>query len=72
MDKWAEDVDRRLNYALGVGIDRQMLAAGDPIIVLTGSKAGEGNTCTIRVLNVPATLPIAIVNPVEMEYHPHF
>ena len=63
MEKWYEDVDRRLNYTIGVALDLHIVKPKDNIIVLTGSKAGEGNTCTVRVLQVPSALPIHILNP---------
>ena len=63
MDNWGEDVDRRINYALGVGRVQGIIKPNDPVLVITGSQPGEGNTSTIRVIITPENRPIRVMNP---------
>jgi len=51
---WTEDVDSRINYALEVGHDCQILKSGALVVIVTGWRAGSGYTNTIRVVSVPA------------------
>jgi len=50
---WTEDVDSRINYALDVGHDCQILKPGVLVVIVTGWRAGSGYTNTIRVVSVP-------------------
>lgn len=50
---WAEDVDRRVNFAMDIGKVRGFFKTGDCVIVLTGWQPGSGFTNTMRVVPVP-------------------
>lgn len=50
---WAEDVDRRVNFAMDIGKARGFFKTGDCVIVLTGWQPGSGFTNTMRVVPVP-------------------
>lgn len=50
---WAEDVDRRVNFAMEIGKARGFFKTGDCVIVLTGWQPGSGFTNTMRVVPVP-------------------
>ncbi|XP_043933442.1 pyruvate kinase PKM isoform X2 [Protopterus annectens] len=52
-ESWAEDVDRRVNFAMDVAKARGFIKTGDVVIVLTGWRPGSGYTNTMRVLPVP-------------------
>ncbi|XP_078541147.1 pyruvate kinase PKM isoform X2 [Lissotriton helveticus] len=52
-ESWAEDVDRRVNFALDIGKARGFFKSGDVVIVLTGWRPGSGYTNTMRVVPVP-------------------
>ena len=51
--EWIDDVDHRLVAAIKMGWERNMIVGGDPVIVVTGWKAGAGYTNTMRVIYVP-------------------
>jgi len=51
---WTEDVDCRINYALDIGHDCQILKSGALVVIVTGWRAGSGYTNTVRVVSVPA------------------
>nr|KAG5689523.1 hypothetical protein BaRGS_008898 [Batillaria attramentaria] len=53
MPTWADDIDRRVNFAMAMGIDRAVVKAGDPIVIMVGGSPGIGNTNTVRVAAVP-------------------
>jgi len=50
---WTEDVDSRINYALEVGHECEILKTGALVVIVTGWRAGSGYTNTIRVVSVP-------------------
>ncbi|XP_072258208.1 pyruvate kinase PKM isoform X2 [Pyxicephalus adspersus] len=50
---WAEDVDRRVNFAMDIGKARGFFNTGNCVIVLTGWQPGSGFTNTMRVVPVP-------------------
>ena len=49
---WLKDVDVRVQFGLKFGKGRGFIKAGDPVIIVTGWKAGPGFTNTMRVVNV--------------------
>ncbi|XP_028911580.1 pyruvate kinase PKLR [Ornithorhynchus anatinus] len=50
---WADDVDRRVQFAIDSGKLRGFLRTGDPLIVVTGWRPGSGYTNIMRVIGVP-------------------
>ncbi|XP_038624426.1 pyruvate kinase PKLR [Tachyglossus aculeatus] len=50
---WADDVDRRVRFAVDSGKLRGFLRTGDLLIVVTGWRPGSGYTNIMRVVGVP-------------------
>jgi len=50
---WREDIDARLNVAIDIAWEKQIIKTNSMIVVVTGWKAGSGYTNTIRVITVP-------------------
>jgi len=51
-EDWTEDVDARVNSAIGFGKSRGILSAGDHVVVVTGWRRGPGSTNTLRIQSV--------------------
>jgi len=49
---WIKDVDSRVQFGINFGKTIGFIQSGDPIIVITGWKAGAGFTNTMRILYV--------------------
>lgn len=49
---WAEDMDKRIGYAIDVGFEQGLMKVGAPIVIVTGWRAGTGYTNTIRVITI--------------------
>jgi len=49
---WMEDVNQRVQHGVEYAKKRGMIKVGEPIIVLTGWKAGSGFTNTMRIIKV--------------------
>jgi len=49
---WMEDVNERVKHGVEYAKKRGMIKVGEPIIVLTGWKAGSGFTNTMRIIKV--------------------
>jgi pyruvate kinase len=49
---WQDDVDKRIQTAIDIGVKRGFMAKGNAIIAIQGWKGGVGNTNTIRILYV--------------------
>lgn len=47
---WAEDIDKRVKYAVDVGKERGFYEEGTPLIVVTGWRSGSGFTNTMRII----------------------
>jgi len=60
VDDWVRDVDSRVQYGLTYGMASKFIKIGDPVIVVTGWKAGSGFTNTVRIVYVPR-LPTQII-----------
>lgn len=55
---WLNDMDKRVQFAMNFGIKEGLLKPKDPIVLVTGWKAGTGFTNTIRIVylsNFPQT-----------------
>eukprot|EP00918_Siedleckia_nematoides_P099089 GHVU01216883.1.p1 GENE.GHVU01216883.1~~GHVU01216883.1.p1 ORF type:complete len:582 (+),score=78.26 GHVU01216883.1:84-1829(+) len=50
---WVEDMDKRINDALGIGFDLGIVKGGSSVIIVTGWRQGSGYTNTLRVIRVP-------------------
>lgn len=50
---WTQDVDNRINAAMDVGYECEILKVGSLVVIVTGWRAGAGFTNTIRVISVP-------------------
>jgi len=51
--EWIEDVDKRMVCAIKDGWERRMICGGEPVVVVTGWRAGAGSTNTMRIIKVP-------------------
>lgn len=49
---WRDDMDARINCALDMAWDRNIVKPGSSIVIVTGWKAGSGSTNTVRVITV--------------------
>uniref|UniRef100_UPI00358FB999 pyruvate kinase PKM-like n=1 Tax=Myxine glutinosa TaxID=7769 RepID=UPI00358FB999 len=49
---WAEDVEKRVQFAIAVGKFRKFLHPKDIVVIVTGWRAGTGHTNTMRVITV--------------------
>ena len=47
---WLQDVELRVQYAVNFGRDSKIVRPGDPLVIVTGWKAGAGFTNTMRVI----------------------
>lgn len=56
VDDWTVDVDLRIYKGIQVGMDRGFIRPGNPIIIITGWKPGQGATNTFRVICAPDQL----------------
>ena len=61
MERWSEDVDPRINFGLCLGRDQGILQPKLPVVVVTGSRPGEGNTSTIRIITIPDNTPVRVM-----------
>ncbi|XP_042229419.1 pyruvate kinase-like isoform X3 [Homarus americanus] len=52
LEDWMDDVNARVDYAVGYGKERDFVKSGDPVVVVTGWQKGAGFTNTMRVLYV--------------------
>nr|XP_045614197.1 pyruvate kinase PKM-like [Procambarus clarkii] len=52
LQDWMDDVNARVDYAVGYGKERGFIKTGDPVVVVTGWQKGAGFTNTMRVLYV--------------------
>lgn len=52
VEDWMDDVNARVDYAVGYGKKRGFVKSGDPVVVVTGWQKGAGFTNTMRVLYV--------------------
>lgn len=50
MDEWTADVDRRIWKAISMAVERGLVKAEDPIVLLSGWKPGSGATNTMRII----------------------
>lgn len=50
---WEKDVEARLQHAIKFGEKLEMVRPGSVVIVIHGSRAGTGNTDTIRLIHIP-------------------
>lgn len=50
---WEKDVEARLQHAIKFGERLEMVRPGSVVIVIHGSRAGTGNTDTIRLIHIP-------------------
>uniref|UniRef100_W5MHY8 Pyruvate kinase n=1 Tax=Lepisosteus oculatus TaxID=7918 RepID=W5MHY8_LEPOC len=50
---WADDLDRRVTFAMDIGRARGFFGAGDMVIVVTGWRPGSGFTNIMRAVSVP-------------------
>ncbi|XP_063295469.1 pyruvate kinase PKLR isoform X2 [Pelobates fuscus] len=53
LDVWADDVDRRVQFAISIGKVRGFLHKDDVVIFLTGWRPGSGYTNIMQVVRVP-------------------
>ena len=56
---WQEDVDRRLKWGIGHGLQLGIINKGDPIVCVQGWRGGQGHTNTIRVVPAEDNLGLA-------------
>ena len=47
---WLQDVEARVQCAIGYGKGQRFINAGDPLIIITGWQSGSGFTNTMRVI----------------------
>lgn len=50
---WKDDMDSRINLAIDIAWERNILRAGSPLVLVTGWRAGSGFTNTVRVIPMP-------------------
>lgn len=48
---WAHDIEQRVNQGISLGKQLGIIAKGDTIILVTGSKAGPGFTDCVRIVH---------------------
>ncbi|KAF7727374.1 Pyruvate kinase [Apophysomyces ossiformis] len=53
LSEWQEDVEARIKWGIMQGKKYGLLKSNDPVVVVQGWKAGQGNTNAIRVLIAP-------------------
>ncbi|KAG0167726.1 Pyruvate kinase [Apophysomyces sp. BC1034] len=53
LPEWQEDVEARIKWGIMQGKKYGLLKSNDPVVVVQGWKAGQGNTNAIRVLIAP-------------------
>uniref|UniRef100_A0A0X3P3T2 Pyruvate kinase n=2 Tax=Schistocephalus solidus TaxID=70667 RepID=A0A0X3P3T2_SCHSO len=61
LEDWCEDMDLRINTAISSAKERRLVSAGDTVVIVIGSLAGEGSTNTMQIFHVPddkATLKV--------------
>ncbi|OQV13569.1 Pyruvate kinase PKM [Hypsibius exemplaris] len=51
---WVTDTDRKVQSGIKLGFQRGFVRTGDPLIVVTGWKQGQGYSNTIRIIAAPA------------------
>ena len=70
VELWTEDVDKRIHHGLKIGRARGFIKKDDPIIIVTGWRAGSGYTNTMRIINAPDNdnMPIMGV-PIIKDYN---
>ena len=49
---WMDDVDARVESAIGFGKKSGFIKAGDHVVVITGWRQGAGSSNTVRILPV--------------------
>nr|VZI22632.1 unnamed protein product [Spirometra erinaceieuropaei] len=54
LDDWSEDMDMRINAAMGAIKHQKIVEAGDNVVIVTGTGAGKGSTNTMQIFSVPA------------------
>ncbi|KAI0533364.1 pyruvate kinase [Xylaria digitata] len=47
---WQEDVDKRISWGISNALRLNVLALGEPVVVVQGWRGGMGNTNTIRIV----------------------
>lgn len=52
LDDWTQDVDTRIQSAINFGKNKNIMKAGDLVIVVTGWQRGSGSTNTTRIMEV--------------------
>lgn len=50
---WEKDVEARLQHAIKFGEKLEMVRPGSVVVVIHGSRAGTGNTDTVRLIHIP-------------------
>ncbi|KAL7065018.1 hypothetical protein AAHC03_05012 [Spirometra sp. Aus1] len=53
LDDWSEDMDMRINAAMGAIKHQKIVEAGDNVVIVTGTGAGKGSTNTMQIFSVP-------------------
>ncbi|XP_063912465.1 pyruvate kinase-like [Zophobas morio] len=51
-EDWTKDTEFRISFGVSFGKWKGFIRAGDPVVVISGSRKGSGNTDTLRVLYV--------------------
>lgn len=57
---WVMDTDRKVQTGIKLGFQRGFIHAGDPLILVTGWKQGQGYSNTIRIIAAPAESALTV------------
>ena len=73
---WSDDVERRIWFAIGVGVKGHVIHVGSTVIIVTGRQPGSGHTNNVRIIsfterdlkqNVPTSLNLKHNNDLKSD-----